>query len=225
MAAEGGRFGGYSFYLIKGKLVLHYNLLNTVRTTIVSDEEVPLGKSTLRYEFTARDKSRGGGGTGKLYINDRQVAEGRIARTGAQRPVDRRVVQRGHGHRHARFGRLSESVHVHRHARARHDRTQVARRRRVRRHPCKSNSSATQPAPGWPRAGIWRWPGDKCLCTSAARPRPPIRQQRPPRSCCCTAFPRLATTGGPWSTVFPRRVRAIAAGPAGFWSLGQARGL
>jgi arylsulfatase len=81
LAAEGGRFGGYSFYLKKGKLVYHYNFLNSARYTIVSDTEAPLGKSTLRYEFVARNKARGSGGVGKLFINDRQVGEGAIART------------------------------------------------------------------------------------------------------------------------------------------------
>ncbi len=79
--AEGGRFGGYSLYLKQGKLVLHYNFLNSSRYTISSDEVVPLGKSTLRYEFEARNKGRGSGGIGKLFINDRQVGQGPIART------------------------------------------------------------------------------------------------------------------------------------------------
>ncbi|HEV3137569.1 MAG TPA: arylsulfatase [Pirellulales bacterium] len=81
LVAEGGRFGGYSLYLKKGKLVLHYNFLNSARYTITSDADVPLGTSTLRYEFTAANKGRGAGGIGKLFINDRPVGEGRIART------------------------------------------------------------------------------------------------------------------------------------------------
>ena len=81
LVAEGGRFGGYSFYIKNGKLVLHYNFLNAARYTIRSNADVPLGKSKLRYEFTADSSARGGGGIGKLFINDRQVGEGRIART------------------------------------------------------------------------------------------------------------------------------------------------
>ncbi len=83
LVAEGGRFGGYSFYLNKGKLVLHYNFLNLARYTIASEVDVPLGKSTLRCEFTAASKLRGSGGTARLFINDKQVGEGRIARTAA----------------------------------------------------------------------------------------------------------------------------------------------
>ncbi|MBI3837923.1 MAG: arylsulfatase [Planctomycetia bacterium] len=81
LVAEGGRFGGYSLYIKNGKLVLHYNFLNVARYTITSNTDVPLGKSTLRYEFKAAGNARGGGGTGKLFINDQQVGEGRIART------------------------------------------------------------------------------------------------------------------------------------------------
>ena len=79
--AEGGRFGGYSFYIKNGKLTLHYNFLNMARYTIRSNAGVPLGKSRLRYEFTADNSSRGSGGLGKLFINDQQVGEGRIGRT------------------------------------------------------------------------------------------------------------------------------------------------
>jgi arylsulfatase A-like enzyme len=81
LVAEGGRFGGYSLYVKGGKLTFCYNFLNTARYTIHSTVDVPLGQSILRYEFTADSTSRGTGGTGKLFINDRQVGEGRIART------------------------------------------------------------------------------------------------------------------------------------------------
>jgi arylsulfatase A-like enzyme len=81
LLAEGGRFGGYTLYVKDGKLAFHYNFLNAARYTIHSNVDVPLGKSTLRYEFTADSIARGAGGVGKLFINDRQVGEGRIGRT------------------------------------------------------------------------------------------------------------------------------------------------
>lgn len=83
LAAEGGRFGGYSLYIKNGKLVLHYNFLNSARYTITSSADVPLGKSELRYEFTVASDARGSGGTARLFINGRQVGEGQIARTAA----------------------------------------------------------------------------------------------------------------------------------------------
>jgi arylsulfatase len=80
LVAQGGRFGGYTLYIKNGKLIWHFNFLNTARYTISSDSDVPLGKSALRYEFTFGGDANGGG-TGKLFINDRQVGQGRVART------------------------------------------------------------------------------------------------------------------------------------------------
>jgi arylsulfatase len=81
IVADGGRFGGYSLYLKNGKLVLHYNFVNTDRYTIRSNTDVPLGKSTLRYEFKIAGALPGSGGTGKLFINDQLVGEGKIEKT------------------------------------------------------------------------------------------------------------------------------------------------
>jgi arylsulfatase len=80
LVAEGGRFGGYTLYIKNGKLVLHFNFLNSARYTITSNTDVPLGKSQLRYEFTARGDASGSG-VGKLFINDQQVGEGKIGKT------------------------------------------------------------------------------------------------------------------------------------------------
>jgi arylsulfatase A-like enzyme len=80
LVAQGGRFGGYTLYIKQGKLVWHFNFLNAARYTITSDSDVPLGKSQLRYEFTFSGDANGSG-TGKLFINDRQVGEGPIGKT------------------------------------------------------------------------------------------------------------------------------------------------
>ncbi len=93
LVAQGGRFGGYSLYIKNGKLVLPLQFLNASRYTIASDVDVPLGKSQLRYEFAFAGDGNGGG-TGKLFINDRQVGEGRIGRTRRGVLSHRRDVQR-----------------------------------------------------------------------------------------------------------------------------------
>jgi arylsulfatase A-like enzyme len=80
LVAQGGRFGGYTLYIKNGKLVWHFNFLNASRYTITSEVDVPPGKSQLRYEFTFAGDANGGG-LGKLFINDRQVGEGKIGRT------------------------------------------------------------------------------------------------------------------------------------------------
>ncbi len=40
-----------------------------------------MGKVNVRYHFDFTDKKPGGGGTGRLYINDKLVGEGRIDQT------------------------------------------------------------------------------------------------------------------------------------------------
>lgn len=80
LVAQGGRFGGYTLYIKNRKLIWHFNFLNAARYTITSDIDVPLGKSILRYDFTFSADANGSG-TGKLFINDRQVGEGLIGKT------------------------------------------------------------------------------------------------------------------------------------------------
>ncbi len=85
LVTQGGRFAGWSFFLQKGKPTYAYNFVNAERTVIQSSEAVPVGASKLRFEFAADSNTPGTGGTGKLFINDKQVAEGQIAKTVAFR--------------------------------------------------------------------------------------------------------------------------------------------
>jgi len=82
LVTEGGRFGGYGFFIQNGKLVYVYNFADEDRYVITSNETVPAGKVTLGFDFTS-DGGRGAGGTGKLFINGKPVGDGRIARTEA----------------------------------------------------------------------------------------------------------------------------------------------
>ncbi|MBD2165958.1 arylsulfatase [Calothrix membranacea FACHB-236] len=81
---QGGRFAGWSFFLEDGKPTYIYNYANTARYTIQSPEKLPSGKSTIRFNFDY-DGGVGAGGIGKLFINDQQVAEGRVDKTIAYR--------------------------------------------------------------------------------------------------------------------------------------------
>ncbi|WP_445638058.1 Sulfatase-like hydrolase/transferase [Nostoc sp. DSM 114161] len=80
LLTQGGRFAGWSFFLEDGKPTYIYNYANAVRYIIQSREKLPAGKSTLRFDFDY-DGGIGAGGTGKLFINQQQVAEGRIEKT------------------------------------------------------------------------------------------------------------------------------------------------
>ncbi|MCP9757910.1 arylsulfatase [Aquitalea sp. S1-19] len=79
--AQGGRFGGWTLYVKDGKPAYTYNFLGQTRTTIVSGESLPAGRSTVRFEFVYDGSGQGKGGEGKLAVNGKQVASGRIART------------------------------------------------------------------------------------------------------------------------------------------------
>jgi arylsulfatase len=81
--AQAGRFGGWSVYLKNGKPTYTYNFLGLKRFTIAAKQPVPAGKATIRFEFTYDGGGLGKGGTGTLYVNGKQVAQGRIERTQA----------------------------------------------------------------------------------------------------------------------------------------------
>ena len=80
--AQGGRFGGWSLYLDKaGKPTYTYNFLGLQRFTVAAPKPLPPGKANLRFEFVYDGGGFGKGGIGKLFVNDKPVAEGRIERT------------------------------------------------------------------------------------------------------------------------------------------------
>jgi arylsulfatase len=81
--AQAGRFGGWSLYLKDGKPTYTYNFLGLKRFTIAAKQPVPAGKSTIRFEFAYDGGGLGKGGTGTLFVNGKQVAQGRIERTQA----------------------------------------------------------------------------------------------------------------------------------------------
>jgi arylsulfatase len=79
--AQGGKFGGWSFYLKDGKPAYQYNFLGLARYKISSDKALPAGKATIRYEFTYDGGGLGKGGTGRILVNGEKVAEGHIGKT------------------------------------------------------------------------------------------------------------------------------------------------
>ena len=81
--AQGGRFGGWSLYIKDGKPTYSYNFLGMQRFTIASNEVLPAGKSTVRFEFAYDGGGLGKGGQGTLLVNGKKVASGRIEHTQA----------------------------------------------------------------------------------------------------------------------------------------------
>ncbi len=80
LVTQGGRFGGWALYVLDGKPIYTYNVANLERYNIEGDVLTP-GKHIIRYEFEYDGGAPGNGGTGKLFVDDVLVGEGRIDRT------------------------------------------------------------------------------------------------------------------------------------------------
>lgn len=78
LVALGGHMSGYTLYIRNNHLVYEYNFPGLGVYKIVSNKEVPAGKSTLKFDFTRTGPFEG---TGRLYINDTMVGETPMPRT------------------------------------------------------------------------------------------------------------------------------------------------
>jgi len=78
---QGGRFGGWALYVKDGVPAYDYNFLGLQRFTIAATEKLNPGKATIRFEFAYDGGGLAKGGTGTIFVNDKKVGEGRIART------------------------------------------------------------------------------------------------------------------------------------------------
>ncbi len=81
--AQAGRFGGWSLFVKEGKPTYTYNWLGLKQFSVSSTQALPTGKATIRFEFTYDGGGVGKGGVGTLFVNDQQVATGRIEATQA----------------------------------------------------------------------------------------------------------------------------------------------
>jgi arylsulfatase len=82
IVAEGSFLGGFSLYVEEGWLKHTYSFLGLKLDTITSRDELPKGKVNVRYEFTADKPGEfATSGTGRLFINGKQEAEGKIDHT------------------------------------------------------------------------------------------------------------------------------------------------
>jgi arylsulfatase len=81
IVCQGGRFGGFSFYMKNGKPAFTYNLLGRQSTDIISTQALQPGRYTIVYDFKYDGGGPGKGGLGTITVNANKVAEGRINRT------------------------------------------------------------------------------------------------------------------------------------------------
>jgi arylsulfatase A-like enzyme len=81
IATLGGRFGGYGLYLLKGKPVFLYNLLDLERFRWEAPQALTAGKHTIAFEFTYDGPGVGKGGTGVLGIDGTEVVSQAVPHT------------------------------------------------------------------------------------------------------------------------------------------------
>ncbi|TJZ76551.1 arylsulfatase [Rhodococcus oryzae] len=79
--AQGGAYGGWSFYTVDGTLAFAYNLLGISTDIVRSDSTVPAGTKELRLHFAYDGGGLGKGGTVSLFAGEAKIGEGRVERT------------------------------------------------------------------------------------------------------------------------------------------------
>jgi arylsulfatase A-like enzyme len=81
IVTDGGRFGGYGLYLLKGKPVFTYNLLALERFRWEGADALAPGKHTLVFDFKYDGPGMAKGGTGVLTVDGKEVANQKVPRT------------------------------------------------------------------------------------------------------------------------------------------------
>jgi len=81
IVCQGGRFGGFSFYVKGGKPTFGYNYLGQESYSVTSSQALKPGKHTLVYDFKYDGDGRGKGGIGTILIDGTKSGEGRIEKT------------------------------------------------------------------------------------------------------------------------------------------------
>jgi len=73
IVTNGGRFGGYGLYLLKGKPVFDYNMLTLAQYRWVDKQPLTAGKHTIVFDYTYDGPGIGKGGTGVLKVDGQVV--------------------------------------------------------------------------------------------------------------------------------------------------------
>jgi arylsulfatase A-like enzyme len=81
LVTEGGRFGGYGLYLLKGKPVFLYNFVGLEKTRWESPDALAPGKHTIVFDFKYDGPGFGKGGTGILTVDGKEAANQKVAHT------------------------------------------------------------------------------------------------------------------------------------------------
>ncbi len=117
IVTAGGRFGGYGLYLLKGKPVFTYNLLDLKRTRweggvgshdVMGDSLAP-GKHTIVFDFTYDGPGIAKGGSGVLKVDGKVLATEKMEHTIPFILSGRRDVRRRRRSAHCRWTTATRS--------------------------------------------------------------------------------------------------------------------
>jgi arylsulfatase len=81
LVTDGGRFGGWGLYLLKGKPVFTYNLLALERFRWEGGNALSPGRHTVVFDFKYDGAGFGKGGAGALSVDGREVATRTVPHT------------------------------------------------------------------------------------------------------------------------------------------------
>ena len=81
IVTEGGRFGGFGLYLLKGKPIFDYNGLMLKEFRWEGQEPLAAGQHTIVFDFTYDGPGVAKGGTGVLKVDGQDVATQKMPRT------------------------------------------------------------------------------------------------------------------------------------------------
>lgn len=81
LVTMGGRFGGYGLYILKGKPVFVYNLLDIERSRWEAKDALTTGKHKIEFDFKYDGGGVGKGGLGVLVVDGKEVASHRMEKS------------------------------------------------------------------------------------------------------------------------------------------------
>ena len=81
IVTDGGRFGGYGLYLLKGKPVFDYNFFALEHFRWEGKQALSPGRHTIGFDFTYDGPGVAKGGTGVLKVDGQVVATRKIPHT------------------------------------------------------------------------------------------------------------------------------------------------
>jgi hypothetical protein len=81
LVTQGGRFGGWGFYLLKGKPVFVYDLLDLERPRVEGSAALTPGKHKVEFAFKSDGPGLGTGGTAIITVDGAEAGSGTFPHT------------------------------------------------------------------------------------------------------------------------------------------------